>query len=143
MVQAATAGVVDFGRADPRDPKWWRYLRMVLDRLEQENLKEYHGLYNDRIVATLSRTDLTQESVENLYEASDARIGSIAKILFPWADLDRASMRKKQAQQMKEQWESWFGKLDDPDTQRRIQETADALEQMARRGRGRRRIVDT
>jgi hypothetical protein len=142
MVQAAAAGVVDFGRADPRDPKWWRYLRLIVDRLEQENLKEYHRLYHERLVSVLSREGLTQESVDNLYEASDSRIGDIAKVLFPWADLDRGSMRKRQAQQMRETWEAWFGKLDDPDTQRRIKETAEWLTNTARRsrapGRGRR-----
>jgi hypothetical protein len=141
MVQAAATGVVDFGRADPRDPKWWRYLILVVDRLEQENLKEYHRLYNERVVAVLSRTDISRESAEKLLEESDARLDSVTKILFPWAKLDRKAVHVEEAQKLRETWESWFGKLDDPDTQRRIQETADWLRNTAKRSR--RRIVDT
>jgi hypothetical protein len=127
MVQAAAAGVLDFGRADPRDPKWWRQLRLIVNQLEQEKLKEYHRLYNDRVVAMLSRTDLTREGAERLLEESDKRIDNIAKLLFPWIDLDRESVRQEEAQKLRSTWESWFGKLDDPDTQRRIRETADWL----------------
>jgi hypothetical protein len=141
MVQAATAGVLDFGRADPRDPKWWRYLRLIINQLEQENLKEYHRLYNDRVVSMLSRTDLTRESAERLLEESDSRIDNIAKVLFPWINLDRESIRKEEAQKLRSAWESWFGKLDDPDTQRRIRETAEWLRNVDKRkvpGTGRR-----
>jgi hypothetical protein len=141
MVQAATAGVLDFGRADPRDPKWWRYLRLIINQLEQENLKEYHRLYNDRVVSMLSRTDLTRESAERLLEESDSRIDNIAKVLFPWINLDRESVRKEEAQKLRSAWESWFGKLDDPDTQRRIRETAEWLRNVDKRkvpGTGRR-----
>jgi hypothetical protein len=134
MVQAAAAGVVDFGRADPRDPRWWRHLRTILDRLEQENLKEYHGLYNDRVVAVLGRSDIVQEAAKGLLEESDSRIDSIAKILFPWAELDRVALRKQEAQQLRETWEAWFGKLDDPDTQRRIRVTVDHLRNSRKRG---------
>ena len=141
MVQAAAAGGVDFGRADPRDPKWWRYLRLILDQLERNNLKEYHGLYNARTVAVLGRSNLERDSAEKLLEDSETRISRIGKILFPWVELDRAAVRKQQAQRLRETWESWFGKLDDPDTQRRIQETADWLRNTAKRPR--RRIVDT
>ncbi len=141
MVQAAATGVVDFGRADPRDPKWWRYLRLFVDHLEQKNLKEYHQLYNDRVIAILGRTDLTRDSAEKLLDESESRIGSIAKILFPWADLDRTSMRKEQAIQLRSSWESWFGKLDDPETQKRIRDTAEWLRSTSRSkasGKGRR-----
>lgn len=127
MVQAAAAGVIDFGRADPMDNKWWRHLRLILNQLEQENLKEYHRLYNDRVVAMLCRTDLSRESAEKLLEESDSRIGSMVKIMFPWVDLSRDTVRKEQAAQLRAAWESWFGKLDDPDTQRRIRETAEWL----------------
>jgi hypothetical protein len=142
MIQAAAAGVVDFGRADPRDPKWWRHLRLIIDRLEQENFKEWHRLYNERVVSVLARNDLTQESNDRLLDESDARIDGIVKVMFPWLDLSRDTVRKEQAQQLRETWESWFGKLDDPDTQRRIRETAEWLNSTARRsrapGRGRR-----
>lgn len=141
MVQAATAGVVDFGRADPRDPKWWRYLRLIMDQLEQENLKEYHRLYNNRVTVMLSRTDLSQESAEKLLEESDSRINSIVKLLFPWIELDRESIRREQATKLRELWESWFGKLDDPETQRRIRNTAEWLRNVNRPktpGKGRR-----
>jgi hypothetical protein len=142
MVQAAAAGVVDFSRADPDDPKWWRHLRLVLDQLERNHLKEYHRLYNERVISVLSRADLARESGEKLLEESDSRIDNIAKIMFPWADLDRTTIRQEQAKQLRELWESWFGKLDDPDTQRRIQVTADWLRNTAARrktpGTGRR-----
>jgi hypothetical protein len=141
MVQAAAAGALDFGRADPRDPKWWRYLRLIINQIERENLKEYHQLYNNRVVSMLSRTDLTRESAERLLEESDSRIDSIAKILFPWVNLDRESVRKEEAQKLRSTWESWFGKLDDPDTQRRIRETAEWLRNVDKRkapGTGRR-----
>lgn len=141
MVQAAATGVVDFGRADPRDPKWWRHLRLIVDHLEQDNLKEYHRLYNDRVISILGRPDLSRDSAEKLIEESDSRINSIAKILFPWADLDRDSIRKEQAQQLRASWESWFGKLDDPETQKRIRDTAEWLKSTSRSkapGRGRR-----
>jgi hypothetical protein len=127
MVQAAAAGVVDFGRADPRDPKWWRYLRLIVNQLEQENLKEYHRLYNDRAIAMLARTDLTRESADKLLDESDARINSIVKVLFPWIEINRESAWKDQATKLREIWESWFGKLDDPETQRRIRNTTEWL----------------
>jgi hypothetical protein len=133
MVQAAAAGVVDFGRADPRDPRWWRHLRTILDRLEQENLKEYHRLYNERAVAVLGRTDIVQDAAKALLEESDSRIDSMAKILFPWADFDRTSLRKQEAQQLRDTWEAWFGKLDDPETQRRIAATVDWLKNSRKR----------
>jgi DNA-binding MarR family transcriptional regulator len=141
MVQAAAAGVVDFGRADPRSPKWWRYLRLILDQLEQKNLKEYHRLYNDRVVAILSRTDLTRESAERMLEESDSRIDSIAKVLFPWIELDRESVRKDEIQKLRAAWEDRFGKLDDPETQRRIRNTVEWLKNVKRPkapGKGRR-----
>jgi hypothetical protein len=133
MVQAAAAGVVDFGRADPRDPRWWRYLRLIVDRLEEENLKEYHRLYNERVVSVLGRTDLTSESAHKLLEESDSRLDQIAKILFPWVELDRATIRQQQAMQMRASWESWFGKLEDPDTQRRIRDTVEWLKRTTRK----------
>jgi hypothetical protein len=135
MRQAAAAGVIDFGRADPRDPKWWRYLRLIVNQLEQQNLKEYHRLYHDRIVSVLTTTGLTQESLGKLWDDSDSRIGSIGKILFPWIELDRTAVRVKEAEHLRTQWESWFGKLDDPDTQRRINEVATWLRNTAKRSR--------
>jgi hypothetical protein len=127
MVQAATAGVVDFGRADPRDSKWWLGLQLILDRLERENLKEYHRLYHDRVLAVLGRDELPREAADALIDESDRRITRIGQILFPWADLDPNAARQKEAERLKASWESWFGRLDDPETRRRIQQTADWL----------------
>ena len=139
MVQAAASGVVDFGRADPRDPKWWRYLRLIVDQVEQNNLKEYHRLYNDRVVAMLTRTDLTPEGTDKMLDESVSRIDSIVKILFPWVEIDREAAKQDQAKQLRATWEAWFGKLDDPETQRRIQATADWLRDVKKTpGRGRR-----
>jgi hypothetical protein len=127
MVQAAAAGVVDFGRADPRDPKWWRYIRLIVDQLERENLRQYHRLCNDRIVAVLGRDGLGRESATRLLAESDRRIAGIAKILFPWIDHDRQESRQDQARQLRGAWEAQFGKLDDPETQRRIRRTVEWL----------------
>jgi hypothetical protein len=142
MVQAAAAGVIDFGRADPRDPKWWRYLRLILDQLERQNLKECYRLYNDRILAMLSRSNLTKESTELLLDDSETRITSIIKLLFPWLEVSREEVRKQQAVKLREAWESWFGKLDDPETQRRINETAEWLRNSVRQQPRRVRQVD-
>jgi hypothetical protein len=133
MVQAATAGVVDFGRADPRDLKWWRHLRLIVDQLERNNLREYYRLYYDRTVTVLGRTDLSHESATRLLDESDTRIDSIAKLLFPWITWDRQKIREQEAVQLRASWEAWFGKLDDPDTQRRIRETAAWLRSTTRK----------
>lgn len=138
MIQAATAGVVDFGRADPRDPKWWLGLRLVLGRLERENVRECHRLYYDQVMAVLARDWLTQESYDRLFDAADNKTVSIARILFPWADLDPAARQAQEAERLKASWEAMFGRLDDPETQRRIRATADWLRQTDKSKRGRR-----
>jgi hypothetical protein len=138
MIQAATAGVVDFGKADPRDPRWWLSLRLILGRLEQENIRECHELYYDQVMAVLGRDWLTQESYDRLFDAADNKTTAIARIRFPWANLDPRANQMQETARLKASWEAVFGKLDDPETQRRIQATADWLHRTDKPRQGRR-----
>jgi hypothetical protein len=137
MIQAATAGVVDFGKADPRDPRWWLGLRLILDRLEQENIRECHRLYYDQVTAVLGRDWLTKESYDRLFDAADNKITAITRIRFPWADLDPKAHQMQETARLKASWEAMFGKLDDPETQRRIRATADWLRRTDKSRQGR------
>lgn len=132
--QAACAGVVDFTRARPFDPAWWRWLHSRLDQLEARNLVRLYALQHAQNVAALPVT--TGDGVKDHWERANGLLVKVFNRLFPWLQKDEeadAAAFERSVDQLQKMWAAEFGDPADPATQERIWATACALDPTLRR----------
>jgi len=127
MVQAATRGVVDFTRADPRNPLWIRKLRSILDQIESDNDVQYYGLLRETYLAAASRSNLTQSSYDAIAEGLKGYTHRIRDALFPWMTAETEETTNQHRSLLREQWIATWGDPSEPETQARIEATVAAI----------------
>ncbi len=123
-MRAAASGAVDFTRADPRDPRWWRGLSLVLDDLERRDAAAILQAYAAVNLSVVSRPGADAKAA--LAAAGECLAGA-NKALFPWEKPAEKSDIKSDAARLRDAWVRNFGDPDDPATQERIRKTVAAL----------------
>lgn len=137
MTQAAACNLVDLKEARSNDRRWFKKLRLLIDEIERKNYIELLKVRHSSFCAMLVRSqddDLAREivkSIENL-EAE------IRDYLFPYFANKQESKDNKvirvnesRNKRLKSAWEAKFGSLDDPETQRKIEEDIRMLRKSA------------
>lgn len=130
MRQAAVEGVFDFRGFDVLDPRHWRRLHVFLDGLVAKNERQYGRdvlpYFVGRLVVSAASEDGAQREVERIVDVLE----DIKRSLWPWAESTRKRERYRTTKALLEAWERVYGRMDDPETQRRIQATVEHLRQM-------------
>lgn len=124
MIQAATAKVIDFSESDPRNSMWLDKVRLLCDRLELENFRHYNEILRTTSLASMSRSDLTDDSYEKLRGYASEYTGKIRSVLFPWVKAENEDAKKDAYQGLYNMWVNVFGDPDDPAVQAEIERTA-------------------
>lgn len=127
MVQAATRGVIDFRDVKLHDPRWWQRMRILLRQVELDSyLRKLESLQQHNLL-TLVVPNLKEEVFE-IARDETARIGQgIHNVLFPWDKQAADEKPTGQIADMRQAWVDVWGDPDDPEVQKRIQDTVDLL----------------
>jgi len=131
MLQAAVRGVVDFRQAEPGERRWQQYLDIMLFGLVAEHRKEQRLLQAKYYLAAM-QTPQEVEQQEHFREQAVAALRGYEDLLYPWAARERRKEETRSVEQLTNAWEAEFGRLDDPETQRGVEETVEALKEMRR-----------
>jgi hypothetical protein len=143
MVQAAARGVVDFSELDLQEPRHLHRLRLLLDGLVADN--DRHKLLAQLQYYTALMT--CQSAQEDYQKARE----QAAEVLISYQqsfhyDLRKQAMMRRPRHDgpaLQSVWEASFGKMDDPETQRGVQETVAALKKMrAEKAEARKRMAE-
>ena len=122
-------GIIDFSKADFDDPKWWRRVRLLLDGLEQQNEREQLDRLHRHNTALLGAA-LDNEVFQQAQKKSMAVIDLIDATYFAGIESEKEEQKLRVVRQRIDSWEQRHGKLDDPKTQQKIRDTANALTEM-------------
>jgi hypothetical protein len=132
MVEAATRGIVDFSQAKFFDPAWRRRVKYLIGGLQdlnrREELKSDHSYYLSLLNIPNLKPDLFGDVVK-LLERTRTRLEAAWR---PWVTPESNEAQKTaEAKRLQTLWERQWGKLDDPETQRKIAATAAAMRKQA------------
>jgi hypothetical protein len=127
IVQAATAGTIDFSRSDPRNAMWLLKVRMICDQIEANNYGKFYGELRARTLASLARSDLTQESYDKLNEHASTQLEALKMIWLPWTQAETVEQKQTAYQNLYDQWVDVFGDPNEPETQERIKQTVEMM----------------
>ena len=128
MVEAAARGVVDFRQAKFFDPAWRRRLKYLLGGLQDLNYREELKQDHDYYLSLLSVPTLKPELRGDIIKLLGDTRQQLEVSWRPWITPEnREAAKAQESKKLQTLWERQWGKLDDPDTQRRINATAAAL----------------
>lgn len=118
MVRAAARGVIDFRRADFRDPNWWLRRKVLIEEMERWDEFELWKLITQRHLGLIHGRVSDQAFSELQKGASQAILAAIA-CLRPW---DRPDLQKlgHDAEQLREAYVREIGDPRDPELIQRI-----------------------
>lgn len=101
-----------------------------MDWAEIRNRNELRRLYHEHNVAMLDY--FTGERAMDLHWDQAVQIQTrYAKAILPWEKHGKQKFSRRRFDEMIQLWEAVWGKRNDPETQKRIQWTADQLNAMA------------
>lgn len=126
MVQAAARGVVDFTQARPLDRRWYRKLFWLLDQVEEDNLRAIFLSRQGRDQALLARAQTT-ETAQACLERLEQNQQLFRDHLFLYLQTAGSSTDTSTIQRLRQQWQEHFGDPNDPEVQKKIQQTVDVL----------------
>jgi hypothetical protein len=103
-----------------------------MDWAEKRNRNEVRRLYHEHNVAMLDY--FTGERAMDLHWEQSLQIQNrFAKAIIPWEKYGKQKFSRSRFNDMVRLWETVFGKLADPETQKRIEHTAQQLSEIADR----------
>jgi hypothetical protein len=135
MLQAAVAGVVDFSQLRLEDPNHRLRLDLLLFGLVAENNRKRLLARAQYHLAAMQVPNLVPEDFEKTQKASIDALTEYENCLQPWLRQQRAQDEQQEVRTLEGLWEQRFGKLDDPETQRGVQETVRQMKEMRRQKR--------
>ena len=112
---------------------WWRSLRLILEDLEQRNIRvllERRLDYHQRLLAAQPQG----YSLNEIHARYQQEQRQLSKMLFPWLSLDEPGKQDDQAAvvALSQAWKAIWGDPNDPAVARRIEATATALRRLPR-----------
>jgi len=106
-----------------------------MDWVEKRNRNEIRQLYHEHNSALLDY--FTGEDALNLHWDQAVQIQNrFAKAIIPWEKHGKQRFSRRTFKDMLKLWEMVWGKLTDPEVQKRIQWTADQLNALAEKANG-------
>lgn len=127
MLKAARLGIVDFSTLDLTRHKDVSYLSAILDELEEEQVAKV--LQIKQFQTLFLTVNCKPENSKKLWSVYEDEFDTLYKVLMPWVDhKDKETRHMDDITEAIDVWESYFGKREDPETQRRIDMTVAALE---------------
>lgn len=130
MVQAATAGLVDFGKAKYFDPKWHQYLRLILSGLARCNRRELRQLLFTQAVAVYTSRQLKAEQIEEIGQKVSDLYHDIRETYYPQDKDLRVQHEKQLVRKDVSDWQARFGDLSDKKVKEKIDEFAAAMDRL-------------
>lgn len=101
-----------------------------MDWAERRNRNELRRLYHEQNVAMLDY--FTGDRAMDLHWEQSVQIQNrYAKAIIPWEKHGKQKFSRRRFDEMIKLWEAVWGNLSDPETQKRIQWTAEQLNAMA------------
>lgn len=126
MVQAAVNGVIDFSKAEFRNPMWWRRMFVLLDAYKSEhNFKLARARQN----YYLASMQLPQGETKAANEAAIDAYNEMQAAVYPWYDAARQEEDANAA--LKDAWIEAFG---DPATPLVAEEIENTIQNMLAAG---------
>lgn len=130
MVEMSVAGAVDFSTADLTDPLWWRSLWMRMTAYERVIQRDYYRCQVSNVIKLLCRPKLSAETAEALDNNYVHYSTALRKSLWPWQhEEDDTDV----IESLTASWEARWGNPNDPEVQKAIQQTIDALNNAGKR----------
>lgn len=130
MARAAARGAVDFARARPSQPSWWRALGLSLGEVEDADVAFLLAERNRVDLAAVASGILTPESFDSVLKSSTRRLDLLQKLLRPWEDGEPADDKDDAAARMKAAWVATWGDPEAPETAANIAATVASLKAM-------------
>lgn len=130
MVQAAASGLIDFREMRFFNKPWQLKLRLLLKGLHQENERRLLTARQNYHAALLAIKTISEQSIERVQDRCQDDLHELTNLLRPWAATTREEREQKQVKTYRDRWQRRWGDLSAPETQRKIEETARALERM-------------
>lgn len=131
--QAGFEGVIDFSKARPADPGWWRWLHGRLDLVHQQNLVRVYALQHAQNVAVIPGA--SAEGVQQHWDRANDLLVKTFNALFPWLKKDDAGDEFGEAvDALNQMWVEAWGDPNDPAVQDKIWATARALDPTLTKG---------
>jgi hypothetical protein len=121
---------LDCREARLSDRSWWRKAHWAMAWVEKRNRNEVRKLSHDHNAALLNYA-AGNKAIELHWEQALQIQSRIKQSLLPWEKERDKQMSKQRFNAMVELWEKVWGDQSDPETQKRIQWTADQLNAMA------------
>lgn len=129
IVRAAVDGVVDFTKADLRNPLWHRRLSIIVgEMLRRDRLKSLERLHTRLLAYLPTRLGSVQEFnklAEEETEVINDFLGTLAGRTKP-----TGSRKVEAAKALRDAWNREFGDSSKADVQQNIDQVAEALRQM-------------
>lgn len=119
------------GEARLLDRRWWRKLWWVLDQVESENVVRLAEMEH-RVHAGAMDYKAGGDCFRVHWDQALALQSKVGRELFPWLPADDPV---DAARKMTADWEKNFGRLDDPETQRKVRATVEFLHSQAAKAR--------
>lgn len=133
--QAALHGVVDFKNSDLHDRRWQQHLMLRLSGLHAQRQAEAIRTKVDFCLADMQAHSGDEENYARAREATLDLVEAYCTLLQPWQPKNEKRQTRAVIDRLTTAWESVFGKLSDPETQRGIRETVEGLKAMRREKR--------
>ena len=125
--EAAVRGIIDFSKARFFDPAWQRHAQSLLLGLQRLNKKEQADIRHRHYCAVMQMAKLSEESAGETEQAATVELHRYEDAFLPNAKEVRKQAEEGVAKGRVSRWEDRYGKMNDPETQERIRQTAEAL----------------
>lgn len=134
MVRAAARGIIDFTKADLRDPMWMRHVRTVIDSLVDDNLADRYRTTFQLQCSLIANSALQPKSFEDGLKRARMLHDLLVDVIAPWDADERASQSKSALEQGIEEYKRTAGNPDDADFKAKLATDYQTLQAMATAG---------
>lgn len=129
MVRAAARGVVDFSQLNILDPVDSRRLRLLLQEVAADDNRTVLRAVHSHMTAGFSIDRITADSLNKLQQESGHILDDLLSEYQPWfySAKSREEREREEFRELESAWNSRFGDLNDPETQKKLEAVRDAL----------------
>jgi len=128
LQQAHFDGDINLGEARPFDRHWRIKLVWTLDAVERRNFKQLSMMQHDLHCGAVTYL-AGQKTLDTHWNQAIDLQSRVKKLLFPWLEVgDNTAVYKR----LTTAWEHTYGRLDDPETQRKLDEAVSQLRKRAK-----------
>lgn len=128
MIRLVARAGDDLSQARPYDRWWWRRLSWLIDAQENEKLERTLENKLSVYCAALARTE-DPNNARKIFDQIDKLETALEKLRFPWKE----TSKKDRYKAMRELWKHHWGDPNDPDVQKKIENTNRILRERAER----------